>query len=55
MSEMMTTEDFIKDHRKAAARVVKRVTRSKKASIAFLIRAGLLEKDGKRMAKPYRP
>jgi hypothetical protein len=54
MSNMMTTEEFIKDHRKAAASAMKKALRSKKTAIAFLVRAGILEKSGKRLAKPYR-
>lgn len=54
MSKMMTTNEIVKDHRKAAAQAVKKATRSKKTAIAFLVRAGILEKGGKRLARPYR-
>jgi len=50
----MTITQFLKDHEKAVARATKRATRSRKSAIAFLVRAGILEKDGNKLAKPYR-
>lgn len=32
----------------------KEVTASKEAAVAFLVNAGILEKDGKKLTKPYR-
>ena len=54
MSNMMSDKEFCKEHREAMARAMKKALRSKKASTALLIRAGILEKNGKRLAKPYR-
>ncbi len=38
----------------ASDRVMKRVLSSKKNSIAFLVKVGILDKGGKGLAKPYR-
>lgn len=54
MSKMMTTTEFIRDHQKAVSLAMKKATRTKKTATAFLVRAGILEKSGKRLAKAYR-
>jgi hypothetical protein len=54
MSKMMTTAEIVKDHRIAAAKAMTKALRTKKTAIAFLQRAGILDKSGKRLAKPYR-
>jgi hypothetical protein len=54
MSNMQTVAQFVKENEEAMERAAKRAMRSKKAARAFLIRAGILDKSGKRLAKPYR-
>ncbi len=54
MSKMMTTAEIVKDNEAAMKRAAKRAMRSKKAARAFLVRAGILNKSGKGLAKPYR-
>lgn len=54
MSNMMTTAQIVKENREAMERAAKRATRSREAARAFLVRAGILSKDGKTLAKPYR-
>jgi hypothetical protein len=54
MSNMMTTAQIVKESRQALRRATRKAMRNKKTAIAFLVRAGILEKSGKRLAKPYR-
>jgi hypothetical protein len=54
MSKMMTVAEIVKENEEAMERGAKRATRSKRAARAFLIRAGILNKSGKGLAKPYR-
>jgi len=54
MSNMMSTAQIVRENREAMERAAKRACRSKKAARAFLVRAGILEKSGNRLAKPYR-
>ncbi len=54
MSDMLTVREIVKDNQEAMERAAKRAMRNKKTATAFLIRAGILEKCGKRLAKPYR-
>jgi hypothetical protein len=54
MSKMMTTAEIVKDNEEAMKRAAGRAKRSKAAARAFLVRAGILDKTGKRLAKPYR-
>jgi hypothetical protein len=54
MSNMMTTKQIVKENQEAMERAAKRALRSKKAARAFLVRAGILNKNGKGLAKPYR-
>ena len=49
-----STEEMVKQHLAASKRVMKKVLRSRKSAREFLISAGILDKDGKRLAKPYR-
>ncbi len=52
---MMTSVDkIVRDHLEASKRVMKKAMRSKATATAFLVKAGILTKDGKRLAKPYR-
>jgi hypothetical protein len=50
---MGSTEKMVTEHLKASERVAKRVLGSKKKARAFLVRAGILKKKGKGLAKPY--
>jgi hypothetical protein len=54
MSKMLTIAEIVKENEVAMESAAKRAKRSKKSARAFLIRAGILEKSGKRLAKPYR-
>lgn len=54
MSKMMTVAQIVKENEQAMKRAGKRMRRSKEAARAFLVRAGILEKSGKRLAKAYR-
>lgn len=54
MKRMKSTSEIVAEHRKAAKAVMKKVLRSKASATAFLVRAGILTKDGERLAKPYR-
>ena len=51
---MTSTEKMVKEHLKASKRVMKKALASKKSARAFLVRAGILKKNGKGLAKPYR-
>ena len=48
-----TSTTIVEEHRAAATRQRKALADPKKAR-AFLVRAGILEKGGKRLAKRYR-
>ncbi len=48
------TNKLVRDHLRASKKVMKRVLRSKQASRAFLVKAGILTKGGK-LARAYRP
>ena len=52
-SEFMTVTEAKKEIR-ALKEHRKEVTSSKKAAVEFLVDAGILEKNGKQLAKPYR-
>ena len=54
MSKMMTVDQMVKENQEAMDRSFKKAMRSKKATRAFLIRAGILAKNGKGLARPYR-
>ncbi len=54
MSKMMTVDQIVKENQDAMDRAFKKAMRSKKTARAFLVRAGILEKNGKGLAKPYR-
>ena len=54
MSKMMTVSEIVKENEQAMKRAGKRARRSKETARAFLVRAGILDKSGKRLAKPYR-
>lgn len=54
MSLMSVVDQIVKDNQKAMDRAFKKAMRSKRAARAFLIRAGILKKNGKGLAKPYR-
>lgn len=54
MSRMMSVSQIIKENEEAMERAGKKALRSKASARAFLIRAGILDKSGKRLAKPYR-
>jgi hypothetical protein len=54
MSKMMTTAEIVKENEKAMERAAKRAGRNKRTARAFLVRAGILSKNGKRSAKAYR-
>lgn len=49
-----STQAMVKEHLAASRKVRKRYLRSRKAARDFLVAAGILTKDGKRLAKPYR-
>lgn len=51
---MQSTAGMVEEHLVASKRLMKKVLRSKKSARAFLIRAGILDKQGKELAKPYR-
>ena len=44
---------IVKQHNEASKKLVKTV-KTKKQAQAFLIRAGILSKDGKQLTRPYR-
>jgi hypothetical protein len=50
---MESTATIVKEHRKAAAKLRKSLTTPRKAR-DYLVRAGILEKNGKKLAKRYR-
>ena len=54
MSKMMTVTEIVKENREAMERAAKRILRSKRATRAFLVRAGILDKSGKGLSKNYR-
>ncbi|MGD0387758.1 MAG: hypothetical protein ABSC42_02290 [Tepidisphaeraceae bacterium] len=54
MSNMMTVAQIVKENQKAMNRAAKRAKKSKKTARSFLIRAGILDKSGKKLAKSYR-
>jgi hypothetical protein len=54
MSKMMTVDQIVKDNEEAMKRAFKRASRNKRTARAFLVRAGILNKNGKGLAKPYR-
>ncbi|MCX5659421.1 MAG: hypothetical protein NTW19_06810 [Planctomycetota bacterium] len=51
---MNDVEKIVKEHIKGSREYMKKVTSSKRLATNFLIRAGILTKSGKRLAKPYR-
>ncbi len=54
MSKMMTVAQIVKENEEVMKRAGKRARRSKKSATAFLVRAGILNKNGKGLARPYR-
>ena len=50
----MTYEQQIKKWRMAMDKTVKKAMSQKNGGRKLMIRAGILEKNGKRLAKPYR-
>ena len=50
----MTYEDQIKKWRAAIDKTVKKALSQKNGGRKLLVRAGILERGGKRLAKPYR-
>ncbi len=51
---MTSSEEIVREHERAADKVMKKALGSKKSARAFLIHAGILTKSGKQLAKPYR-
>lgn len=51
---MQTTAEMVKEHLEASKRLMKKVLASKRSARAFLVSAGILDKSGKGLAKPYR-
>ena len=51
---MTSSAEIAREHMKASRRVMRKALRSKRIAKAFLIRTGILTKDGKQLAKPYR-
>jgi hypothetical protein len=51
---MTSSADIVREHIKASKQVMKKAMRSKRAARGFLIRAGILAKNGNQLAKPYR-
>ncbi len=54
-----TTNDFerpstVAEYLKAAEAVAKKTLASRKSARAFLVKAGILDKSGKKLAAPYR-
>jgi hypothetical protein len=45
---------MVREHLAASKRMRKTTLRSKMSARKFLVRAGILTRDGKRLAKPYR-
>jgi hypothetical protein len=50
---MATVKEICDEHRAASKRLMKKLNTPEKAR-QFLIRAGILEKSGRRLAKKYR-
>lgn len=53
-ASVQSTAEMVKEHLEASERLMKKVLASKKSARAFLVRAGILDKSGKGLAKPYR-
>jgi hypothetical protein len=51
----MTYEEQVKQWRAAMEKSIKENNATKNGGRKFLVRVGILEKNGKRLAKPYRP
>ncbi len=51
---MTSSAAIVREHTRAAKKAMKEALRSPKDARAFLIRAGILTKSGKRLARPYR-
>jgi hypothetical protein len=47
-------KDMVRTHLEASQIAAKDILKSKAKATAFLVSAGILEKNGKRLAKPYR-
>ncbi len=45
---------MVEDHLAASARAMKRILASKRSAREALIKAGILDKSGKGLSKPYR-
>lgn len=50
----MTVKETVEEHMKAANRLEKRLMSSRKYAVRFLIRAGVLDKTGKKLANKCR-
>ncbi len=50
----MTYEQQVREWRKAMRKTIKEASAKKNGGRDLLIKAGILEKNGKRLAKPYR-
>jgi hypothetical protein len=50
----MTYEEQVERWRKAMRKSIKQIDAQKNGRVKFLIRVGILDKSGKRLAKPYR-
>ncbi|HVX86913.1 MAG TPA: hypothetical protein VH253_19170 [Phycisphaerae bacterium] len=53
-ARMTSSAAIVREHTRAAKKAMKEALRSPKDARAFLIRAGILTKSGKRLARPYR-
>ena len=51
---MTATEKMVKEHLKASRKAAKKALTSKRRARAFLVRAGIVKKNGKGLSKPYR-
>jgi hypothetical protein len=51
---MISSTMIAREHELAEKKFMKKALRSKQRAKSFLIRAGILSKNGKQLAKPYR-
>lgn len=51
---MQSIEKTVREHLAASKRVMKKALKSKKSARGLLVRAGILDKNGKKLAIQYR-
>ena len=51
---LMSSKQFVAEHRKAMKKVMKKVLKNKASARAFLVEAGILDKKTGKLSKHYR-